>query len=92
MTKYCSERDYKMYEEKSFLIVEFVKDGKSEIAPKSWIFQNEKEKLWSYWPPVTTPSYKVNSLIQKCAVPGTDWDTFEISRILGSAGKFHYIQ
>lgn len=70
---------------KKFSVVEF-SDG-MQIVPSCWINELRNDCIW---PSHIKSQYALDKVIAKTAVPqeSTTWDTCQIKRLFGSAGKF----
>lgn len=69
----------------TYFIVEF-EDNTIAMVPENWLNVDKTKTKW--------PSYKedrkIMIAIDKMELPTSEWDTFDISRIISTAGKLIY--
>lgn len=69
-----------------YFIVEFG-DNTIAMVPENWL---NKDKTMTKWPPYKDDK-KIVLAIDKMELPTSEWGSFDISRIISTAGKLIYL-
>ena len=59
-----------------YSVVEFLPEKEVEIVASSWLFENENQKMFSYWPPWRDQN-RCSLAAKSCTVPEINWNSYE---------------
>lgn len=74
-------------ENTKYAVVKFLSDSTHSEIPSTWLFENEDNSYWCWWPPRTA---NCATLISNCTSPNFNtWNKYEID-IIKFCSKYLY--